>query len=115
MWDASIRYGPVDDGRPVGAAFDAALDRLNTAIHEAVYNPDSGYRPTLTIRICCVRTPGGRGRNAVHWEGTTAGWNQSVRGATEEVVIGKLLVNHLRSGEPPPRVSYEYVAEKDGP
>jgi len=42
-WDAFLAYGPVDDGRPEGDAFDTALTALMEATCEAKYNPKSGY------------------------------------------------------------------------
>ncbi len=35
VWKAFLAYGPVDDGRPEGDEFDAALTALMEAKHEA--------------------------------------------------------------------------------
>ncbi len=106
VWNAFLKFGPVDDGTPQGDRFDKALDRLMAAEIAAKHHLKHNPVPTLEILLKLVRSPGGRGRNSHHWEGTTteAGWMNSVRGASEELVIGKLILRHQAFDNPPPRV-----------
>jgi hypothetical protein len=110
-WDAFVRYGPVDDGRPQGEAFDQALDALMKATHEVKYDPASGFCDTITFYVQCRRTPGGRGRNAVHYVGWSSDRSRldEARGNSEQLVLGKLLDRHHTSGKPPARVVVEWV------
>jgi hypothetical protein len=115
VWRASINFGPVDDGRPEGTAFDEALDALMRATKETKYDPLSAYVPTLVIRVRCVKMPNGRGRNAHHWEATTRkgehAWTDPAKGSTEAVVIGKIIVSHQQSGNKPPVVEIQYESK----
>lgn len=68
---------------------------------------------TITLRV--RRTPGGRGRNATHWEGITQNenWWQCERSPNEYVVIGRLVRRHLMSGEKSVLVSIKYEQYKE--
>lgn len=62
----------------------------------------------ITLRI--KRTPGGRGRNAVHWEGKTQHqeWFNADLGQNENVVVGKIVMRHLANGEKSVEVKVKY-------
>jgi len=67
---------------------------------------------TITLRV--RRTPNGRGINSCHWEGITQNqdWCQCVRGQSDLVVIGKIVRQHLASGEREVLVRVRYEAQK---
>lgn len=117
VWQAYLNYGPVDDGRPEGTAFDAALTALMEAKVEARYHKRTKAKrvPLLIINVCCCRSPGGRGKNAVHWRAWANKESvlQHVRGNSRELVVGKVLEYQLRGSFTAPRVIVNQVQEEN--
>jgi hypothetical protein len=108
-WRAFLKFGPVDDGRPEGDEFDASLTGLKEAAREAK------YCPTITVMVRVMPTPGGRGRNAGHWESTTSGgWLQAYRARSYEEAIGKAIRSYYAQGNPPARVVIRQVHTREG-
>ena len=50
-WNAYIKFGPVDDGRPEGEAFEESLDALMAAIHAA--RAGISHEPELESNDIC--------------------------------------------------------------
>jgi hypothetical protein len=99
VWLAYLNFGPVDDDRPEGRRFETALDGLRDAGIGAKYHLLTVVHLHILVKLRA--TPGGRGRNASHWEATTPerGWLQSFRASSDEAAVGKVLMNAIRSGE----------------
>ena len=64
VWKAFMRYGPVDDGRPEGDEFDAALMDLRLVAKGRMYQTDA-ERAALVVVVNALDDVGG---DPVHWK-----------------------------------------------
>ncbi len=90
---AFTKFGPTDDGTKAGKALEDAM--VDLAVHARL------LPKPLVIYYRRVRTPGGRGRNATHWEAMITpptdspfDWLQAKRGPSDASAVGQVLLAH---------------------